>query len=344
MNIIRTAVIGLGRIGWQFHVPNVTRHEGFELTAVVDPLDERLNEAKSRFGVKGYKDHISLLTSERLDLVVIASPTKFHKEHALAAFEHGCHVFCDKPMAPNLVDADSMIEASKKHKRKFMIYQPHRVGADIVALQEIMNQKILGQIYMIKRSNSGYNRRNDWQAFCKNGGGMLNNYGAHYIDQSLYLSGSKANRVSCSLRVIASLGDADDVVKAVIETENGIILDIDINQAAAQPLPPWQVLGKYGSAVFDQKAWHVKFFQPEELEDVDIQEGLAAEARRYGSGESIPWQEKTFHLSDFKPIDFYQKCYEYFALDEKPFVSIEETREVMRVLDACRKSAEDEAG
>lgn len=342
MKVLHTAVIGLGRIGWQFHVPNVARHEGFELTAVVDPLDERLDEAKSRFGAKGYKDHVSLLASEKLDLVVIASPTKFHREHALAAFEHGCNVFCDKPMAPTLAEADSMIEASKKYNRKFMIYQPHRVGADIVALQEILRQGLIGPVYMIKRSNSGYDRRNDWQAFRKNGGGMLNNYGAHYIDQSLYLSGSRAKRISCSLRTIASLGDADDVLKAVIETESGIILDVDINQAAAQTLPPWQVLGKYGSAVLDQKnhAWNVRFFRPEELEDVGIQEGLAAKARRYGSGEKIPWQEKIFPLSDFQPINFYQKCYEFYALDAAPFVPIEETREVIRVLDACRKNAE----
>jgi scyllo-inositol 2-dehydrogenase (NADP+) len=342
MSILRTAVIGLGRIGWQFHVPNVSRHQGFDLTAVVDPLDERLEEAKSRFGVKGYKDHISLLASEKLDLVVIASPTKFHLEHARAAFERGCHVFCDKPMAPTLEEADSMIGAMKKHGRKLMIYQPHRVGADIVALKEILSQNIMGPIYMIKRSNSGYARRNDWQAFRIHGGGMLNNYGAHYIDQSLYLSGSRSKRISCSLRTIASLGDADDVVKAVIETENGIILDIDINQATAQPLAPWQVLGKYGSAVLEQdgRAWHVRFIKPEELEDVGIQGGLAAEKRRYGSGETIVWHEKTFPISDFQPIDFYQKCYEYFALDAKPFVPVEETREVMRVLDVCRKSAE----
>ncbi|MBM3212023.1 hypothetical protein FJZ33_07380 [Candidatus Poribacteria bacterium] len=89
----------------------------------------------------------------------------------------------------------------------------------------------------------------------------------------------------------------------------------------------------------DQRSWQVRFLQPEELERIDIQEGLAAEKRRYGSGEKIVWHEKTFQISDYQAIDFYQKCYEYFALDGKPFVPIEETREVMRVLDACRKSA-----
>jgi predicted dehydrogenase len=192
---------------------------------------------------------------------------------------------------------------------------------------------------MIKRTNSRYIRRNDWQAFRRHGGGMLNNYGTHYIDQSLYIAGSRAKHISCMLRTVASLGDADDVVKVLIETENGVILDIDINQAAAYRLPAWQILGKYGSLVLDEKkqTWKARFFRPEELEDIRVQESLAAQDRRYESGETIPWQELTFHLSKYQPISYYDKCYKYFALDAKPFVPINETREIMRILHLCRE-------
>ena len=50
----------------------------------------------------------------------------------------------------------------------------------------------------------------------------------------------------------------------------------------------------------------------------------------------IPWKEELFPLEDFKPVNFYEKCYEYYALDGEPFVPVEETREVMRVLHTCR--------
>jgi len=339
MKNLRTAVIGLGRIGWRFHVPQVAQHDGFDLVAVVDPLQERLDEAKAEFGAKGYTDCDALWAGEELDLLVIASPTKFHAEHAIAGFEHGCNVFCDKPMAPTLADADRMIAAMKEHNRKLMIYQPHRANSETVALREILRRGIIGQMYMMKSTRVAYARRNDWQAFRKHGGGMLNNYGAHYIDQSLYVSGSRAKRITCALRTIASLGDADDVVKAIIETEDGAILDIDINMASAHSMPPCQVLGEYGSLVLSEGAWRARFFRPEELADVNTQDGLAALDRRYGSGETIPWQEKVFPLSDFQAVDFYKNCYDYFALDGAPFVPIEETREVMRVMDICRKSS-----
>jgi len=339
MKTLRTAIIGLGRIGWQFHVPQVARHDGFDLVAVVDPLQERRDEAKTRFGVRGYANCHELLDAEKLDLVVIASPTKFHVAHATAAFEHGCDVFCDKPMAPSLENAGRMMESMKRHSRKLMIYQPHRATVETVALRAILGRDLIGPVYMIKSTRAAYARRNDWQAFSEHGGGMLNNYGAHCIDVCLYVSESTAKRVACTLRTVASLGDADDVVKALIETENGIILDIDINMASAHSMQPWQILGKFGSLVLDEKkkAWQARFFRPEKLEDVKIQQGFAAQDRRYGGGETIPWQEEIFPLSDFQPVDFYEKCYDHFALDGAPFVPISETREVMRVLDLCRR-------
>ena len=342
MKTLRTAVVGLGRIGWQFHVPQAAKHEGFDLVAVVDPLEDRLAEAQTAFGAKGYTTFDALLASEPLDLVVIASPTPFHADQTVAALTRGCDVFCDKPMAPTLAEADRMIAAMRTQGRKLMVYQPHRARAETVALQEILAQDMIGRVFMIKRTVASYYRRNDWQAFRARGGGMLNNYGAHYIDLLLHLSGSPAARVTCALRTVASLGDADDVVKALIETEDGTILDLDINIASAHPMPPWQVLGQRGSLVLDpaQEAWCVRYYRAEDLGEGAVHTNLAAPDRRYGNSETIPWQEAVVPLSDAQPVDYYQKCYEYFGLDRPPFVPASETREVMRVLDVCRTSSD----
>ena len=353
MRVLRTAVIGLGRVGWQFHIPNILQHDGFELVAVVDPLPERRDEVQQAWrprgrrgsgaggGIRTYPDHVALFDSGGLDLVVIASPTPFHVEQAIAAFERGVDVFCDKPMAPTLQQADAMIAAMERHGRKLMVYQPHRARAEVVALREILRQDLIGPLTTIKRAVARYERRNDWQAFTEYGGGMLNNYGAHYIDQLLYLSGSTARRVTCSLRTVASLGDADDVVKAVIETDSGVILDVDIHMASAHPMPPWQILGRRGSIVLDPEGetWQVRYFRSADLPELDLQQGLAARDRRYGSGERIPWREARWRIADAKPIRFYDACYAYFGLGDAPFVPVSQTREVMRVLDECRKSA-----
>ncbi len=338
---LRTAVVGLGRIGWQFHLPEISSNKGFQLVAVVDPLTERLTQSERAFGIKGYSDYQDMLASEKPDLVVIASPTKFHCEQAVMAFEHGCDVFCEKPVVLDLREMDVIIESQRRFGRKFMVYQPHRACSDIVCLKYIISLGLLGRIYMIKRCCSAFRRRNDWQALKTNGGGMLNNYGSHYIDQLLYLTDRPISDIKCIRRNIVSLGDAEDVVKIVMETDDDMILDVDINMASAFEMHPWQVLADNGSAVLDVNSnmWVVKYFVPDELQDVFINAGLAAKGRSYSNGETIPWRLKEFRLSDFAPIDYYQKCYEYFALDDEPFIDIDESRRLIEVIEKSRNNS-----
>ena len=120
--VLKTAVVGLGRIGWQFHLPEACAHEGFDVVAVVDPLEERLAEAKAEFGVDGYEQFDEMLSAASPDLVVIASPTHFHAPQAIAAMEAGADVFCNKPLAPDLEKADEIIAAMGRTGRKLMMY------------------------------------------------------------------------------------------------------------------------------------------------------------------------------------------------------------------------------
>jgi len=343
MKTLRTALIGLGRIGWQYHLPSIVDNPGFEAVAVVDPLAERRQEARDAYGVPGFEDHASMLSEVRPDLVVIASPTPFHLAQALDAFAAGCDVFCDKPIATCLEDAEKMLDAAEQQGIKFMSYQPHRTHPDYVALLDILGRDLIGTVYMIKAARTRWRRRNDWQAWRKNGGGMLYNYGAHMIDQLLHVTQSRAKTVSCSLRSVATLGDADDVVKAVVETDTGVILDMDINQAAAWPVPKWHVFGHRGGAVYDvqQRAWRLHYYLEGDIEDLSLQQGLAAEGRIYKVGEISNWREEVFPVANYEAVDFYEKCYEYFAMDGAPLVSIAETRELMRVLDECSRKAEE---
>ncbi len=339
MKKLLTAVLGLGRSGWYMHIPQIKENEKYELAAVVDPLQERLNEAEKEFDVKGYKECKSLFENEKLDLVVIVSPTHFHFGQIISAFENGVDVLCDKPITCSLEETDSVIEAMKKFNRKLMVYMPHRTYVDTVALQEILKKDLIGPVFMMKRGWTMYRIREDWQAYRKYGGGELSNSGAHFIDQLLYLSGSTLKSMHCIMRKIISLGDAEDVVKLIMETKNDMILDLDINFATAYKFVPIQVIGRRGSLILneEEKAWYARYYKEDEFEGIKPQNSLAARDRSYNDDQNIPWHEEKFPLSDFQAIKYYDKCYEYFVLNEKPFVTIEETREIMRIIDECRK-------
>ena len=197
--ILRTAVSGLGRIAWDFHLPQLCAHDGFHPVAVVDPCRERLAEAQARFGVSAlYTNFEPMLEELHPDLVVIASPTIFHADQAIRAMRAGCDVFCDKPLALSSAEAEAMFRTARETGRKLMTYQPHRLNGEARAVRAILDSGKLGPLYLIERHLSNYARRNDWQAFRKNGGGMLLNYGSHYIDQLLYLTGSRVGHVRCA--------------------------------------------------------------------------------------------------------------------------------------------------
>ena len=337
---LRCAVAGAGRIAWGFHLPQICMREGFELAAVADPDRQRLEEVKHTFHPAAvFTDLETMLREVHPDLTVIASPTIFHKEQALLAFRYGSDVFCDKPVGLNPKEASAMYGEAKRLGRKLMAYQPHRINSEGLTARAILQSGRLGRLYLIERHISNYVRRNDWQAFSGNGGGMLLNYGSHYIDQLLYLTHDTAARVKCELRRVITCGDADDLVKAMITTKHGILLELDINQATAYPLPEWRICGARGSAVYSNRQWNIRYCEPDALPPVRADHTLAATGRRYPS-EQIEWKEENIPCIPADPGLYYDYCRDYFAGNGMPFVLPEETLEVVRTIELCRRDAE----
>ena len=338
---IRAALIGLGRVGWGFHLPKLTGHEGFECAAVVDTSPDRLAEAKEKYGVDGYTDYREMLDAVKPDLTVICSPTHLHRLHAEAALTAGSDVFLDKPMAPTLADARAIADTARHEGRKLMIYQPHRVTPEAVIARRILESGKLGRLYLLRRTNFSYNRRSDWQAFKKYGGGMLNNYGAHYIDQTLWLTGAQITDIVCRRQRVVSLGDADDVVKVLMSGDDGLTIDIDISQAAALPVPQIEIFGQYGAAILedgpDGRRFRVRWLVPEELPPLEASDALIAAGRRYNADPPLPWHEETIPLRPEDAGDFYAAVYRYFALGEAPLVPVSETLRVMEIIERCHE-------
>ena len=346
MKILRTAVVGLGRIGWRYHVPEIVKQsEKFLLVAVVDVSQERLEEARSIYGVNGYTDIETMIRSEKPDLVVIASPTHLHDTHACAAMRLGVDVFLDKPMATDYETARAIADCASQTGRKLMVYQPHRTFPTANHLMALINSGKIGKLVSIHFACNDYVRRADWQAFKKYGGGMLNNYGAHYIDVLLYMVKDKVRRLYCSKNTVASAGDADDVVKLVFQTQRGITLDIDINQAAALAGPSWTIFGQYGAIISEKSPegkmqFRMRWYDPSKAPPITASEELAAANRSYDNDVCLPWVEEVIPEGSDYAVNFYKKVYEYFGEDKPPFVPIEETLYVMELIQRCHSDAE----
>ena len=110
---IRLGLIGAGRMG-SFHGLTAARHiPGASLTAIADPSHAHATRLAAELGVqKVYSDPQQLLEDPDIDGVLIAAPARSHAELVIKAARAGKSVFCEKPMAITLEEADRAIAAA----------------------------------------------------------------------------------------------------------------------------------------------------------------------------------------------------------------------------------------
>ena len=106
----RVGIIGGGRQGTH-HARDYHLHPRTEVAAVADTDPENLELFRERFGVPGYASYEEMLAKEDLDISAPVLPVKANAAAVIASAQAGVRaVFCEKPLAGSLVDADRMVE------------------------------------------------------------------------------------------------------------------------------------------------------------------------------------------------------------------------------------------
>jgi len=337
---LRIGVAGLGRIGWNFHCKSLAKHPDFELAAVADTDPVRCREAEESMGCRPFADYNDMVAQGCLDAVVIATPTHLHESMVMTALDANLHILLEKPMAPTFDEAKRIVVAAEQAGRVLTIYQPHRHHAYFQHLLAILATGKIGKIYWVQRGAFSYSRRNDWQSLQKFGGGMLNNYGAHYLDQVLQLVGYDIKRVFCNLQIVASLGDADDVVKVVFETEHGALGECTINQASVSNPYEFIVWGEHGTVTYSRSAYEISWFDPDSLPEKVLDVSLASADRKYPH-DKLELSSETIKVDPAYQVDVFADF--AAAIREGSPVAVP-PRETLALMDLLRRCREGSAG
>ncbi|MDT4849547.1 Myo-inositol 2-dehydrogenase [compost metagenome] len=111
---VNVGLIGAGRIG-SFHGETVARRlVDAELVGIADPAPGAAAALAGKLDVESsYTEVADLLAHPDLDAVIIATPARFHTNVLVQAAEAGKAIFCEKPMALTLEDADRAIAAAR---------------------------------------------------------------------------------------------------------------------------------------------------------------------------------------------------------------------------------------
>ena len=245
MDKLRVGVIGLGM--GRNHIAGYQGHPGAEVVALADPNAARLKEIGDKYGVASrYASAEEMLERERLDVVSIATPNKYHLELTLAAIASGAHVLCEKPMAMNAAEGRQMLEAAQRAQKRLMINFSYRFTEQSMALKSLVDEGILGDVYFAR---TVWHRRRGLPGFggwfgqkALSGGGPLIDLGVHRLDLALWLMGypkpvwvmgSTYNPIATALaREQGAPFDVEDLAVALIKFDNGATVALEASWAA----------------------------------------------------------------------------------------------------------------
>ena len=158
----RAGVIGCGRIGCGFdddprrrqvstHAGAYRRTPSVELVALADLDEAKLARYGERLGVMGrYRDYRAMLDRERLDILSVCTWNHTHREIIEAAVESGVKaIFCEKPIADSLADADAIIERCAERGVLLLVNHKRRFDPFHQRIAEALRSGALGRIQQV---------------------------------------------------------------------------------------------------------------------------------------------------------------------------------------------------
>ena len=112
------AIIGLGAAADHIHLPAYALLRGqMRVVGACDPDPQARERARRKWRVPVFEDAQQMLQQVHPEVVTVCTPPALHRDHALLALSEGCHVFCEKPAAETLEQADEIARAAEAASR-----------------------------------------------------------------------------------------------------------------------------------------------------------------------------------------------------------------------------------
>lgn len=188
-------IIGVGGFGL-FSLEQFRLLPEVRITAIAGTHPEKYAKLAAEYHIPFFTTRWpELLTRPDVDIVYIATPPDTRVEMALAAFAEGKHVFCEKPLALTLAEADRMLEAADRAGRRLGINFVMRYNPLYDLVHDILARRLFGlpQRFLFE-NNAGDLPAEHWFWDPRRSGGVLVEHGVHFFDifQQLFGEGRLA--------------------------------------------------------------------------------------------------------------------------------------------------------
>jgi predicted dehydrogenase len=226
-------VIGVGLMG-KTHATNLaTRISNASLLGISDLNLGLAQKVASELGVSDtYSDYRKMLRDERIEAVIVATPSFAKPELVANALEAGKSVFCEKPVCVNLDDADMLVGVAEKSGAVFQMGFQRRFDPSLMRAREAILSGKLGRLLLItSKTRDPPGSIALWEDDPKLSGGIFNDTCSHDFDIIRWISGSEMKRIfavgkSTMMPNRSKLGNYDTVVVS-FELDNDAIGHVD---------------------------------------------------------------------------------------------------------------------
>jgi len=321
---IRCALLGYGptfNMG-RAHAGWINATEGMKVVTACDAAPARMEAARQELpGLKGYfTDLDDMLAMDDLDLVVNILPHNLHAPMTVKCLEAGKNVIVEKPFCLTVDEANGMIAKAREKGLMLSVFHNRRWDDDYLAIKDIISRGLIGDIFHIEAFIGDYAHPGfSWRSDKSISGGVMHDWGAHFIDWILNLVPARIKQVTGDFqkRVWHAVTN-EDHGQAYIRFENGVTADFMISSIAASKRPKWRILGTKGSIEAD---WG------QEINLTSFVSGIRQDGKvRIASREPV-WAA------------YYRNVADHLLMGEELAVKPEEARRVIAVIEAAQRSS-----
>ena len=236
---LRAGLVGLGMMG-RHHARVLGSLDGVDLIAVSDPMGDAHGVAGGRPVLATVAELIKL----GIDYAMVAAPTAFHEELALALAEAGVHAMIEKPLAVDTPAAQRITAAFASRGLVGAVGHIERYNPALQQLRKKLDNGDLGEVYQIITRRQG-----PFPARIADVG-VVKDLATHDIDLTAWVARSPFATISA--RTAHKSGRAhEDMVAAIGELRNGIITNHLVNWLTPFKERLTMVTGERGTLVAD---------------------------------------------------------------------------------------------
>ena len=193
---LRVLVAGCGNMGAS-HARAYHRMPEFEIVGLVSRgPGSRSALSKELGGLPEFGDFYQALETTRPDVVSINTYPETHGPYARAAVAAGCHVFCEKPLAETVNEAQAIVDAARAGNRKLVVGYILRVHPAWTRFIEIARTLGKPLVMRMNLNQQSHGQNWTWHRNLMDSMSPIVDCGVHYVDVMCQMTRSRPVRVS----------------------------------------------------------------------------------------------------------------------------------------------------